>query len=300
VVICTFNRAGLLAESLNHLVTQDFPANQFEILVIDNASTDQTAAVTADYIHKFPNIRIKYVYEATPGLSHARNRGLREAVGEFVAFIDDDGLAVPEWLTEITLTFQTCRADAVGGEVTLLFREKPPYWLTHRFHGWLSVFHPAQATPYSISRSPFPVGCNFAFRRDVLLELGEFDPKLGRKGTNLLAGEETALFVTMLQAGKKLFIAPKASVRHIVERDRMTLRYFLRIQKGLIMSRLSAYQHLKPGKRVLLLVLLFLEALLNGVLFLISIPTIRYWFLSYLMFYRSVLKIKAVLAKPKV
>jgi glycosyltransferase involved in cell wall biosynthesis len=293
VVVCTFNRAALLAESLAHLATQDFPAERFEILVVDNASTDRTAAVVSGLITQFPKIRIKYIYEAEPGLSHARNCGLREAAGEYVAFIDDDGLAVPEWLTEISLTFQTCRADAVGGEVTLLFREKPPYWLTPRFHGWLSVFHPVQSQPYSIKARPFPVGCNIAFRRDLLFELGEFDPQLGRKGSSLLAGEETALFIAMIQAGKKLFIAPKAAVRHIVARDRMTFKYFLKIQKGLLLSKLSRYQPPTRGKRILLLVRLILEALLNGVLLLIAIPTVRYWFLAYLFFYRSLLKIKA-------
>jgi glycosyltransferase involved in cell wall biosynthesis len=298
VVVCTFNRAGLLTECLSHLATLDFPVAQFEILVVDNASTDETAAVIAEYIKRFPNIVIRYVYEATPGLSHARNRGLREAAGEYVAFIDDDGLAAPEWLTEITLTFQTCQADAVGGEVTLLFREKPPYWLTSRFHGWLSVFHPARSTPYPVSGRPFPVGCNIAFRRQLLLDLGEFDPRLGRKGTALLAGEETALFTLMLQAGKKLFIAPKASVRHIVDRDRMTRRYFSRIQKGLIASRLANYQKLTPGKRRWLLARLIPETIGNFILFILSIPTIRYWFLFYLLFYRSVIKL-TVIAKMK-
>jgi glycosyltransferase involved in cell wall biosynthesis len=232
-------------------------------------------------------------------LSHARNRGLRETAGEYVAFIDDDGLAAPEWLTEISLTFQTCRADAVGGEVILLFRDKPPYWLTPRFHGWLSVFHPVQSQPYPIKGRPFPVGCNIAFRREVLLELGEFDPQLGRKGTSLLAGEETALFIAMIREDQKLFIAPKASVRHIVTQDRMTLKYFMKIQKGLVLSKLSHYRPPLRGKRVFLLTRLILETLLNGVVFLIALPTVRYWVLAYLFFYRSLLKIKVALAKPK-
>jgi hypothetical protein len=163
----------------------------------------------------------------------------------------------------------------------------------------LSVFHPVQSQPYPIKGRPFPVGCNIAFRREVLLELGEFDPQLGRKGTSLLAGEETALFIAMIREDQKLFIAPKASVRHIVTQDRMTLKYFMKIQKGLVLSKLSHYRPPLRGKRVFLLTRLILETLLNGVVFLIALPTVRYWVLAYLFFYRSLLKIKVALAKPK-
>lgn len=96
VVVCTFNRADILPLALQSLCEQTPHHDQTEIIVVDNNSPDNTRQVVDEFIEKYPNIR--YCFEPIQGLSHARNRGWREARGEYVGYLDDDAKAPPEWL----------------------------------------------------------------------------------------------------------------------------------------------------------------------------------------------------------
>src|SRR5262245_28178236 len=132
LAICTYNRAGLLGRALDSALTQTLPRDEFEILIIDNGSTDGTRQVVAAYQARTPNLR--YVLEPQPGIAHARNRAAAEALGEYLAFLDDDAWADAKWLAELThpLGSQDPRPACVVGPVELVWEGRRPDWFPQK------------------------------------------------------------------------------------------------------------------------------------------------------------------------
>ena len=227
-VICTHNRRALLDHSLASLAHQDLPTADYEVIVVDNASTDGTREAVAALQPTMPNLR--YLYEPALGLSNARNSGLREARGEVVAFLDDDARAEPGWLSALLDAFaaEPARPLCAGGRVVPIWEREPPRWLPAFALASLSVIDYGE-TPRALD---FPrewvAGCNMAFDRAFLLAAGGFDPRLGRRGANLMSNEEIALFQGVVAAGGVIRYAPAAAVQHLVPASRVELGWFCR------------------------------------------------------------------------
>lgn len=225
-IVCTHNRSDVLPSCLQSLVGQNLPPEQYEIIVVDNGSTDTTRAICDGYC-KRENFR--YVFEAIPGLSQARNRGWQEARGDFIGYIDDDAVAEPQWLAKALECFSLpLSPDWVGGSVTLVFEEGPPSWLTPYYYhalGWVDWGKKARTLDPA---SEWLVGCNSLFRRSILEKLGGFDTRLGRKKKQLLSGEEVQLHHRMRAAGAKFYYHPKVHVHHQVAKKRVLPGYFYR------------------------------------------------------------------------
>lgn len=130
IVVCTYNRADLLVDCLESLVNQDVDPESYEVIIVNNNSTDKTLEVVDRFAKKYPNIRT--VQELNQGLSHARNRGWREARGKYVAYIDDDAKASPDWCKRILNTFSTVTPTpaAVGGQIFPYYETLPPAWFS--------------------------------------------------------------------------------------------------------------------------------------------------------------------------
>src|SRR3972149_142120 len=128
VVVCTYNRCEDLRRALQSLILQDFPATDYEILVVDNNSIDKTKDVVGNFL-KISSSNVKYVFETAQGLSHARNRGIKEAKGEIISFIDDDVIVAKDWLTETKKAFDIYKAAYISGRVLIKDKiEKPDWW----------------------------------------------------------------------------------------------------------------------------------------------------------------------------
>src|SRR5436309_2344962 len=130
-LICTRNRADYLRKAMQSLATQSLPCEQYEIIVVDNGSEDHTRAV----VDEFASLtNLVYIYEATPGLSRARNVAFRRAKGEFVAFLDDDAVASPQWLEKYLEVFRTYSPTpgSVGGKCEPIWEIPQPAWLEDR------------------------------------------------------------------------------------------------------------------------------------------------------------------------
>jgi len=224
VAICTYNRAKLLQQTLAGIARQTFPADQFEVLVIDNNSTDRTAQVVAEFAGARPAPR--YVVETQQGLDHARNRALAEARGEIVVFADDDILMEPDWLTQLEAPFAADsggRIGAVGGEVIPVFPDGLPPWVAE-WHSPLN-FRP-DAGPLPASQSP--MGANMAFPAQIFKKLGLFHTALDRTGKNLFGGGDTDMIRRVRATGFEVWFAPAAVVRHQLPASRTTFRYATR------------------------------------------------------------------------
>jgi len=218
-VICTHNREAYLDACIRSALEQTLSADRYELIVVNNASTDGTPAICERYTD-VPNFR--YVYEAEPGLSHARNRGMQEARGKYVGYLDDDAVALPSWLSGVVNAFRDPKPAPVwvGGPIELQWHAPAPDWVDAELRVALGEValgdHPRFLNP-----SERLGGGNSFFNRKILEKAGGFDTRLGRKKNVLLSGEETALQHVLQSQGGKLFYHPDIHILHDAHPDRI-------------------------------------------------------------------------------
>jgi glucosyl-dolichyl phosphate glucuronosyltransferase len=220
VIICTHNRAGDLKANLPRLHELNYPLKEYEVLVIDNGSADETADVIKAAA-QFNNT-IVYLREDRLGLSHARNRGIVAAKGDLIAFIDDDAWPEGNWLAELEKGFADPRVGCVGGRVVPFFSLQNgwPTWLPERLRGFFTVVDYPEKR--DLHYPGYPAGTNISFRKKVLSEIGPFSSSLGRNGESLLSMEEVELCLRIERAGHKILYLPDAVVHHAVNEARLT------------------------------------------------------------------------------
>lgn len=227
------NRANLLELAIQSFCQQSFPADRYEILVIDNGSTDGTKRVAQVAIATYSSHQIRYVYEPEPGLLSGRHRGALEATSEILTFVDDDIEADPRWLQGIKESFDDPTVQLVGGRNLPKYEVDPPEWLE-----WFWSDHPYGKVCADLSLLDFGDqvreidanyvwGLNFSIRKNALFELGGFHPDCIPKHLQYFQGDgETGLTRKANAKGYKAIYQPKALVYHNVSKDRMTTDYF--------------------------------------------------------------------------
>ncbi|MCC6414568.1 MAG: glycosyltransferase [Opitutaceae bacterium] len=224
VAICTYNRADFLRQTLTGMTIQNWPTNQLELLVIDNNSTDTTAAVVREFAHA-PHVP-RHVLETKQGLDHARNRGIAEATGEIIVLADDDILMEPDWVRQLAAPFMADaakRIGCVGGEVVPVFPDGLPEWI-REWHAPLAFRSDAGPLPPRDS----PMGANIAFPKSVFARVGVFSTGLDRKGASLFGGGDGEMVRRIRSARYEIWFAPAAKVLHQMPASRTTFRYAAR------------------------------------------------------------------------
>jgi glycosyltransferase involved in cell wall biosynthesis len=224
-IICTHNRDGYLGNAIDSLLIQD--CDDYEVLVIDNASTDSTKKVVES---RLSNPLLKYIYEPILGLSAARNRGAKETTAPILAYLDDDAIASSQWLSLLIKAYDNNpKLGIAGGKVTLLWPENiiPPQWLSPELSGSLGYYDLGEEIVDITQPNLTPRGVNYSLRRSFLEEIGGFDVNLGRKGKNLLSNEELYMTELALQKGWQVAYLPDALVKHNVAPERMERKWFL-------------------------------------------------------------------------
>lgn len=246
VAICTHNRADYLDKALHSLAGQTAPASRYEVLVIDNASTDRTPDVVRAWQQR--DAAIRCVREERLGLSHARNRALDEARATRIAYLDDDAIAAPEWVERLLQAFETNRPTpaAVGGPVRPIWEAERPDWLPDELLGVLTVVDWPGDSRFLDLRRQFIVGANMAFDREQLRAVGGFDSALGRIGKKLLSGEELLLQRLLEQRGGAVYYDTGVWVWHHVSAERLHKSWFYRrvawdgLSQAIMITRLRA------------------------------------------------------------
>jgi glycosyltransferase involved in cell wall biosynthesis len=223
VIICTRNRARLLRCLLAALAPQSGMERwTWETIVVDNASTDDTAAVVQSTAFPVP---LRYLYEPTPGKSFALNRAIAVASGRILAFTDDDIELTPGWLAGLVGTMERFDCAGAGGPVIPVWRSAKPDWAEdtgpYAMQGAIVDF---QHGDEPVVLESAPLGGNSAYRREVFERHGVFRTDLGSIG----ACEDTEFARRVQRGGGELRYAPAAAVYHPVEPSRLTRRYFLR------------------------------------------------------------------------
>lgn len=243
VIVCTFNRCESLARVLDNLASSIVPETvEWEVLVVDNNSSDQTRKVVEDFCRRHPG-RFRYLFEPQQGKSHALNTGVREAAGELLAFTDDDVIVDPHWLHNLATSLHNSQWAGAGGRVLRKWTCPPPRWLSlgsgYEKVGWALVSFDLGDEACELANPP--VGANMMFRKEVFTKHGPFRTDLGPQGIeiSLRSGHEveteriTRVYEDaefghrLFFAGERLGYEPSAVVHHPVPENRITKKYFL-------------------------------------------------------------------------
>jgi glycosyltransferase involved in cell wall biosynthesis len=254
IVISTRNRAEQLRSCLEALVHQDGVApDSYEIVVIDNGSTDDTRQVVESIRPRFS--QLCYHYEGRLGLSVARNAGVSLAQGDIVGFGDDDAISSSSYVAEVLAPFEDPQVACVGGKIVASWPDgAAPGWFAPKYGNVVGQTSFGEAARW-MKKNEFPFGGNIAIRREVLQKLGGFNESLGKRGQNNLWGEEIDLCHRMQEHGYRFFYNPRALVWHVVGRHRATENYFVESVFGKGVT--EGYQKLAhKGKAVFTLYLL--------------------------------------------
>ncbi len=227
VILCTYNRCRLLAEALESVAASKLPESvEWEVLVMDNNSNDQTREVVAGFCRRYPG-RFRYLFEPRQGKSHALNTGIAEAKGDLLAFMDDDVTVEPTWLRNLTAPLLNGKWMGSGGRVLPRWICSPPNWLpSHGRYasGPLALFDRG-ATPCILNEPPF--GTNMAFQEKMFRKYGGFRTDLGPCPGSEVRNEDTEFGRRLLAAREPLWYEPSAVVHHWVPEERLRREYFL-------------------------------------------------------------------------
>jgi glycosyltransferase involved in cell wall biosynthesis len=227
VILCTYNRSQMLEQALASVAKQELlEATSWEVLVVDNNSTDATRDVAEQFCRAYPG-RFRYLFEPRPGKSHALNTGIREARGGILAFMDDDVTVSPAWLANLTCSLRDGTSAGAGGRILPGWSGPPPEWLSLADRlalGPLVAFDLGSES--GALREP-PSGTNMAFRKEMFVKHGGFRTDLGPRPGCEIRGEDTEFASRLLIAGETLRYEPSAVVYHPVPESRLRKKYFL-------------------------------------------------------------------------
>jgi len=220
------NFVKFLEKSLTSLIKQNFDKNDYEIIVVDNNSNDNTKEVVNKFIETYKDFNIRYIFEPVQGLSVARNRAMKEAKSNILLFIDDDAIADENLLKEhLRIYNEFENVSCVGGKILLDFVDGKPNWLDERFYkfyGYLNI------SDKIIEIHTSPYGGNISINLKIVKGKNiEFDKSLGRNGNILNSGEEVLFCETLIKYGFKIYYNPYAIVYHLISKERTDYKYLI-------------------------------------------------------------------------
>ena len=237
IVISTYNNAASLERALKSVAMQDADKSIWECVVVNNNSTDYTAERVAAFAKAHSDINIKLVDEPQQGLSYARNRGIAESKGQFIAFIDDDETINEGFVSAYIDLFRNHGAFVGSGALKVCYETARPKWMSYYTEKMIANPLDLGSEIITITRTITPTGGNMAFNREVFNLYGNFDTNLGRKGGELFGGEENDLFDRIRYLGERIFYTPHAIAYHHISDKKLTPEYFDKLSYGVGVSK---------------------------------------------------------------
>jgi glycosyltransferase involved in cell wall biosynthesis len=226
-ILCTYNRHQSLTAALESIARQRLPeTTEWEVIVVDNNSTDQTREVAEEFCCTYPG-RFRYVFEPHPGKSYALNTGIREAKGDVLAFMDDDVTLEADWLQNLTAALGGDEWVGSGGRVLPERMPSMPRWIPVQDRYGLAPLALFDLGTEGAPLTESPFGTNMAFKREMFTKYGGFRTDLGPQPGSEIRGEDTEFGLRLLRAGERLRYEPSAIVYHAVPKNRLQKRYFL-------------------------------------------------------------------------
>lgn len=238
IILCTYKRVDAAEQSLRAMVAQSADHDSYEILVVNNDPDNRQMYQLVQKINETTDVNIRYVDCPFPGLSAARNFSLYAARGEFLLYVDDDGIMEPDCLAALIKAFDDHpEAGVIGGQILL---KDPQRFRSVILPGYESIWSERkcnQAAYYQAEGDwDFPYGCNYAIRRSILRDLGGFRITYGRNGKDFSGGEEIVLSHLVKRAGYQIGMEPGARIIHDVDPSRFSLEH---VRQTLRASRLT-------------------------------------------------------------
>ena len=221
IAICTYNRSELLRYCLQSLCEQDTDMSEVEVLVINNNSSDDTIEVASEFKDKLNNLKI--VTETKQGLSHARNRGYVESSAEWVCYLDDDGKAHTNMVTESFKAIDHSNYSCFGGVYLPWYKYGQPKWFKDKYGSNKKPFDKDTVLTGDSHLS----GGIFFVKRELLEELGGFSTDLGMTGNKVAYGEETELQLRIRNKGLDTVYVPSIKIDHLVPKYKLNVEWFL-------------------------------------------------------------------------
>lgn len=237
VILCTYNRDKYIYNVLRSIADNDYPHNLYEIVLVNNNSTDNTQAECLRFQADYPDITFRYFVEPSQGLSYARNCGITHALGDLLVYVDDDATVNPQYLRTYADFFQhNPDADAAGGPILPVYETQEPSWMSHYTRQLITGRLYLGSRQRQFPRGAFPGGGNACYRKTVFHAVGPFNVQLGRKGNSLIGAEEKDLFDKMTTRGMHFYYLPDAILYHIIPPHKLTPDYFQRLTYGIGVS----------------------------------------------------------------
>jgi len=257
VVVCTYNRASLLKNCLRSLEKQTADIKLYEIIAVDNNSTDNTKEIIKDFIKNRTNVRT--IVEKIQGRSQARNRGWNDAKGKYVAYIDDDAIAESDWIKQIILFVnKNPKINVFGGPYSRFSLKPIPTWIPDNYF----ILNLGNKIKILNSENEWLSGSNMILSRSVFNRYGGFNTKFGGKGDKIIYGEETELLARLKKNEEPVFYVPSIRIKHLVADNKQSLWWLL---KSDFLHSFSTCLIKKPK-------LNFFRSLLSFILALLLIP----------------------------
>lgn len=242
-IICTYNREKYIYECLRRLANNTSQTD-WEIVLVNNNSTDSTASECARFAADYPSADYHYFVEKQQGLSFARNRGIREAKGDWLVFLDDDAMVENNYISNLTQYIADLSdMAAFGGKILPFFEDgKEPAWLSSWTLIWLSALDMGKKVKLFKGKQ-YPIGANMGVKHNIADLIGFFDTNLGRKGKNFIGGEEKDFFSRIQDRHLPIYYLPDIAVHHCVPSSRTTDDYIRKLGRGVGLSQRIRYHN---------------------------------------------------------
>jgi len=225
VVICAYNRANFVYKGLTALSNQTADNKLFEVIVVDNNSIDNTKEICHNFIEKNPKFNLKYIQETKQGLSFARNKGIEVSGAEIISYIDDDAVAREDYIENLIKAFKdNPEYGALGGKVIPVYENgTEPVWMSKYIFGIVSKVDYGNKEKEFTKK--FPTGCNMAFRKKILVNIGGFNTDL------VYRGDDKFVFLKLKEKNIKILYAPNIFVEHFIEAFRTTHEHICKVSR---------------------------------------------------------------------
>ena len=247
VVICTYNRAVYIKDAMESLFHQTLQKQDFEVIIVNNNSTDQTAEVCEAYIAENPSAKFYYLNEKQQGASFARNTGAQLAKGSLLCFMDDDAVAELDYLERIVHFFATHpEAGGLGGRIIPKYIPSEPAWMSYYVSSMVGNFDYSKEVAV-FSANKYPLESNMVIRKKDFDAIAGFNTALpGVVGTHRIGGEGKDFFMRLKALGRVIYYDPAIVVQHVVEVKKLTPEYLYRVASG--MGRGEKIRMLEKGR----------------------------------------------------
>lgn len=228
IIIPTYNRAHSIGDTIESLLKQNYPKENYEIIVCDNHSTDNVKAVVQSYVEAYGEERVRYLYEGRQGVHYARNTAAKAARGDILYFTDDDMLADVNLLKELIPVFaRDRRIGCATGRVLPKWESQPPKWIKKYCNNSLLSLNDLGRKTFIKDYDMGVFSCHEAIRREAFWETGGFHPEYCRDV--YLGDGETGLNQDILKRGWLMAYVGKAKIYHMIPQKRMTQCHINRV-----------------------------------------------------------------------